>query len=114
MLSRKWLALAAWASLPIAAVAQQDSAASRPDHAKTHAGAIAYESVFEHYRAMGEESETPDAAWRAANDEMARLGGHAGHMKDNPDQPATESTARDETPAQGGTDHGAHGHGRSQ
>jgi hypothetical protein len=114
MLSRKWLALAAWASLPIAAAAQQDPAASRPDHAKTHAGAIAYQSAFEHYRAIGDESETPDAAWRAANDEMAKLGGHAGHMKNNPDRPEATPTARDKTPAQGSKDHRAHGHGRSQ
>jgi hypothetical protein len=109
MLSRKWLALAAWVSLPLAATAQHDPASSLPEHAKTHIGTLSYESVFDHYRALGEESETPDLAWRAANDDMASLGGHAGHMKNTP-APAVPS----QRPAQDeGMDHGAHGHGES-
>lgn len=107
MLSRKWLALAAWASLPLAAIAQQDAAASPSDEAKTHVGALAYESVFDHYRVFGEESETPDLAWRAANDNMARLGGHAGHMKDKP-------AAHEQIPTQDeAVDHRAHQHGET-
>lgn len=77
-----------------------------------HANTLAYESVFEHYRPFGEESETPDLAWRAANESMARLGGHAGHMKDNPEQPAAAPAAREQTTGQDeATARGTHEHG---
>lgn len=114
MLSRKWLALAAWAFVPLAATAQQDTAASRPGDARRHAGTLAYESAFDHYRVFGEESEAPDLAWRAANDDMARLGGHAGHMKDKPAQPTAAPAAHEQMPAQDEVmEHRAHRHGET-
>ena len=31
---------------------------------------------------VDDDTASPEKKWRAANDEMATLGGHAGHMKD--------------------------------
>lgn len=42
-----------------------------------------YISAFNDYQLAPEPKETPDQVWRAANDEMARLGGHAGQIKDD-------------------------------
>jgi hypothetical protein len=52
------------------------------------AGAFRYESAFDNYRAATAESQ-PVKAWRSANDEMGKLGGHAGHMKEAAGQAAT-------------------------
>ncbi|MES2535577.1 MAG: hypothetical protein V4632_06855 [Pseudomonadota bacterium] len=77
----KWLAMAALASLPFAAAAQAQKQAPDPTDANVTIHAAAYDSAFRKYQPAGEQNETPDKVWRAANDEMQRLGGHAGHMK---------------------------------
>lgn len=40
-----------------------------------------YRSAFATYQGFHEDEETPDVKWRGVNEEMARLGGHAGHLK---------------------------------
>ncbi|CAN5673203.1 hypothetical protein BH11PSE12_BH11PSE12_27090 [soil metagenome] len=51
-----------------------------------------YESAFEDYQAWHEITETPGQRWRAANDEMGRLGGHAGQLRDARPNQSTPST----------------------
>ena len=45
-----------------------------------------YESAFAGYKILRESSDSPAKAWRDANDEMGRIGGHAGQIKDAADQ----------------------------
>jgi hypothetical protein len=54
---------------------------ARPDPADPRLGAppLAAESAFAGYRSYRDE---PLADWRAVNDEMRGLGGHAGHIRD--------------------------------
>ncbi|MFZ5463894.1 MAG: hypothetical protein ACOZB1_10290 [Pseudomonadota bacterium] len=40
-------------------------------------GQVEYASAFERYQRFREEQGTP---WQAANEEMKRIGGHAGHL----------------------------------
>jgi hypothetical protein len=78
------LAVAALASLPLAAIGQQYQQHHHPANpvdASTNVPASSYESVFKNYKAAADEQESPDKTWRAANDEVAKLGGHAGHIK---------------------------------
>lgn len=84
--------MAAALALPLAACVQPT--APRPDAAaaNTAVPASGYRSVFEHYRAAGNEQTPPAQVWRAANDEVARLGGHAGHSKEDP--PDTSAPAQ--------------------
>jgi HAMP domain-containing protein len=79
----KWLAVAALASLPFAAVAQRASQQLQPGDANATVPASVYESAFKNYQAAADEQDSPDKGWRASNDEIQRLGGHAGHMKDS-------------------------------
>lgn len=71
------LALALLLGSP-AALAQSGA---RPDPADPRLGAPppATESAFAGYRSYRDE---PLADWRAVNDEMRGLGGHAGHIRD--------------------------------
>lgn len=82
MSSNKWLALAAWALLPVAASAQQDHSSPSPSQPAVSSSTLGYQSAFADYRPFEEDTPTPDKVWRAANEEMGVLGGHAGHMKD--------------------------------
>jgi hypothetical protein len=76
-----WLAVAAAALLPQAILAQPSS---QPDPANPQTAVVAspaYSSAFVNYRSANEDGDTPDKSWRAANEEMQRPGGHAGHLK---------------------------------
>jgi hypothetical protein len=48
-----------------------------------------YRSTFAEYRPWRGQQPTVD--WKRANDEVQRLGGHAGHLRDKPQQPAADS-----------------------
>lgn len=50
-----------------------------------------YRSALAHYRAWGDQEPAQD--WRRANDEMRRLGGHAGHLREKAQQPAQPAPA---------------------
>lgn len=71
-----WTLFAALAATQ--AVAQEGT---RPDPAdpKAKAPAVEYRSVFEGYRAQGEPKRIP---WREANDEVERVGGHIGILRE--------------------------------
>ena len=43
---------------------------------------VVYRSAFTRYQAMPESEETPDKVWREANETVARIGGHAGYVRD--------------------------------
>lgn len=78
------LAVAALASLPLAAMGQQyqqNHHPANPVDASANVPASSYESVLKNYKAAADEQESPDKTWRAANDEVAKLGGHAGHIE---------------------------------
>lgn len=68
------------AFLPLAAIAQQHAAYS-PDDPSAPTGNLRYESAFTNYRAESDVPSSPDKGWRAANDAMGKLGGHAGHVR---------------------------------
>jgi hypothetical protein len=84
MSSKKWLALAAWVMLPLAATAQHKHSSSTPSQPEALGSAVQYQSAFQDYRPFQEKGPTPDKVWRQFNEEMEVLGGHAGHMKDPP------------------------------
>ncbi|WP_151638761.1 hypothetical protein [Noviherbaspirillum aerium] len=109
MSSKQWLALVAWVFVPAAAFAQEKQTQYAPTDAAAPITAIGYESAFKGYRSPSDEGNTPDKVWRSANEEMGKLGGHAGQMKESPSQPAGASNAVPSTPVQGGAvDHSKH------
>lgn len=69
------------ALLPLAAIAQQPPQKPDPMAKTAAAPALTYVSAFRNDRDATDEELTPDKAWRAANDEVARLGGHGGHIQ---------------------------------
>lgn len=83
---------------PVLAGAQQKA---RPDPADPAAAAPApaYDSVF---RTYVPQREVKPAAWKDINDEMGRLGGHAGHTRDSvdPAAPAPATAPANKPPAQ--------------
>jgi predicted small lipoprotein YifL len=108
MSSKKWLAVAAWVFVSLAA-AQQKQPNYTPADATSPVSAISYESAFKSYRTSTDESPSPDKVWRSANDDMGRLGGHAGHMKASEAQPPASSSADNaETKHRSPADHSKH------
>lgn len=71
-----WLLLAALAATQAAA---QDGKRPDPSDPKAAAPAPVYRSAFEGYRAQGEPKRIP---WREANDEVERVGGHIGILRE--------------------------------
>lgn len=97
-----WLAFAVSAVLPLLATAQTQD----PTDANAAVPAPAYVSAFRGYRTAADEQESPDNAWRSANDTVARLNGHVGHMQGAATVPAgreaqAESATKDGSPAHG-------------
>lgn len=76
-----WFTVVTLLSLPVAALAQNNSPASAQADPGAPAKQARYESAFANYRPVGNEEKTPDQIWRSANDEVGRLGGHAGHIR---------------------------------
>jgi hypothetical protein len=78
----KRLRAAALVLLPLAAAAQRDQTTNRPADPTMPAAsvpAMPYQSSFKEYRGMTEETDTPDAVWVAANQEVAGQNGDAAH-----------------------------------
>ncbi len=102
------MAFAALASLPAAAIAQEKTHQTDPANPLAAVPAAVYESAISNYRPFSAPKESPAKGWRAVNDEMGRLGGHMGQLKDAPAQkepappvPAAASTpAADKAPSQ--------------
>jgi len=83
----------------------------RPDDPAVKTPPAAQTSAFEGYRRFRDEEMVP---WREINDEVGRLGGHMGHVKDDaqptaPQQPQSGPPAAEpvrRTDAPGGHKHG--------
>jgi hypothetical protein len=108
MSTKQWLAVAAWALLPMAASAQQEQAKYNPADANAPFNAVPYESAFKGFRSSSDEQSSPDKVWRTANDEMGKLGGHAGHMKSGQSQPAASSAEKTSEKQGNAVDHSKH------
>ena len=74
-----WSKVAMLALLPVAAIAQQVQAAN-PADANAAVPEAGYVSAFANYRIAADDQQTPDRAWRGANEEVGRSDPHAGHM----------------------------------
>ena len=77
----RWMAIATLAISPMAVIAQDKTKQpdpANPAAASAPASAPAHQSAFSGYHAFSESKESPAAVWRAANDEMGRVGGHMG------------------------------------
>jgi hypothetical protein len=103
MTLQQCLAMGLLASLPFTATAQQAANRPNPSDASAAVPDWAYASAFKGYRAAPGDQEPADKVWRTANDEVAKLGGHSGHIKSNGQVEASPK------PAQAAPmDHGRH------
>jgi hypothetical protein len=103
MLIKQWITIGVLASaaVSLAAKAQQVPEQPNPLDANAPVSASTYTSAFKNYQAAADEQVLPDKAWRAANDEVGKLGGHMGHIKSE----AAEAAA---PPQSAPVDHGRH------
>ena len=99
MLFPRLLAIAALATFPLTGLAAQDNEMLDASNPSAEVVVAPYESAFEGYRSWQDIKLSPVQGWRAANDEMARVGGHAGQIKDVPD--AAASTTQKSVPVGG-------------
>lgn len=88
----RWSAIFALALAPLAVIAQDKPMQADPADPAEIVPASQYESAFHNFRAFVDLKESPAKAWRAANDEMGRVGGHMGQIDEtpasvNPDKP---------------------------
>ena len=83
------LAIAAMATFPLTGVAAQNNEMLDASDAAAEVVVAPYESAFEGYRSWQDIKLSPVQGWRAANDEMARIGGHAAQIKDVSDAAAS-------------------------
>lgn len=90
MLIKQWITIGvlASASVSFAALAQQVPAKPAPWDVNAPVSALTYDSAFKNYQAVADEQVSPDKAWRAANEEVGKLGGHMGHIKSQPAAPS--------------------------
>jgi len=88
--------------LPLLAMAQAHPPRPAPTEPAAPIANQPYESVFRHYQPIGEPEQAPAAQWRAANDEMARLRGHAGHLKEAVSSTSDASQPTGSHPGHGG------------
>lgn len=65
---------------------------------------LTYHSAFAGYQAMPENEKTPDKTWYEANETVARIGGHAGSIRDENE---AEQTRKPSAPP-AATPHHAH------
>lgn len=102
-----WMALSLAAAFPVVVVAQDRSQQSDPSNPTEYVSEPSYQSAFKTYQPLMESTESSDKVWRAANDEVARVGGHMGAIKQ-------ESAPQSSKPASNGgsgltpSGHGAH------
>lgn len=102
-------------AMPMTVAAQAHSAVG-PAEAAAAVMPYEYKSVFQDYRPMIDSGEAPETVWRAANEEVGRIGGHAGYMRSAQDVEGSAATLKDGaaewlpfTPHSGhGAHHGSH------
>ncbi|MGZ8287744.1 MAG: hypothetical protein ACXW2U_02305 [Telluria sp.] len=109
MTQLRWIAAGLMAAFPLAALAQASPQPADPLDPKAQATAPGYVSAFAGYvpAASGQQA-TPDKTWRAANDNVAKSGGHEGHAAaapvDHSQHAPAPAAVKDSAPA----DHGKH------
>lgn len=87
--------------LPAFASAENAHLARDPSDPADKGSIPAYQSAFATYQSLQESAEAPDARWRAHNEEVARIGGHAGVLKDAaPSRSAVPAKAAAPAPGQ--------------
>lgn len=79
-----WAAFAALSATALGAQAQQSPRVPDPADPSVAVPATVYESVLTGRVLPTNSNETPDKAWRAANDALAGQTGHAGHHSATP------------------------------
>ncbi len=84
------MAIATLVTAPIAVTAQEKPPTIDPAAPTAATSSYHYESVFSRYQPMLETEDIPEKTWRAANDEMGKLGGHTGHAKATAPLPPTQ------------------------
>ncbi len=81
---KKWR-YAATATVMMACAALASAAdIGAPDDPSQKQATPTYKSAFTDYRSAADEKQTPVQLWRSANDEMGRLKGHAGQIRETP------------------------------
>lgn len=68
--------------LPALAPAENTRLARDPSDPADKGSIPPYQSAFATYQPLQEFTDAPNARWRTHNDEVARVGGHAGVLKD--------------------------------
>lgn len=81
MLHRFWLGFITIAATPFALAALEEVPEADPSSLTAPVPSFQYKSAIESYLPIVEDDVAPDKRWRAANEEVARIGGHAGYMK---------------------------------
>ncbi len=92
------------AAVPLIASASSDLPRPTPLQSDAAVPATTYSSAFHAYQSISEPAQTPGKVWRAANETVGALKGHAGHMK-------TPASADGDSPAPvtpSGHQHGHH------
>ncbi len=111
MLHSSWLAIAAIVLAPPAFAASDAAQENDPSSPAASTSSVHYTSVLESYRPVAEDDAAPDQVWRAANEEVGRIGGHAGYMKtQEPSSPAAhkQEAPSSQAPKPATTNHGSH------
>jgi hypothetical protein len=114
MLHRFWLALAAFSVTPFALATNEDAGVVNPTSPAAPTPSFQYKSVLDSYQPIAEDDATPGKRWRTANEEVARIGGHAGYMKiqqASPQVSRQQESPAAEPAASAPSHHGAHDHG---
>jgi hypothetical protein len=104
MLLLQTFAVAAAAWLPLYALAQQ-SAQADPARAEEAVPPAVYRSAFAAYQSIRDGAATPDKVWSEVNHEAAKIGGHAGQIRET----TVSGQSADESPVSPPADrHGMH------
>lgn len=89
----RWIIIAALVAAPVAVASKEKSTPIDPADPAASSAQFQYESAFANYRQLPQEQEADGSVWRAANDEMAKLGGHGGHIKSSARSPSVAEDA---------------------
>lgn len=97
--------------LPAFASAENARLARDPSDPADKGSIPAYQSAFAAYQPLQESSDVPETHWRALNEEVARVGGHAGVLKDPaPSRAAASATTAAPASGQHQMHHEHHAH----
>ena len=104
---KTWVAFGALLSAALGAQAQQATPTSDPADPSAAVPATVYVSVLSGNTPATSDAQSPDKAWRGANDTVASQSGHAGHHGQAP-EPRKDEAPRSAVPASPPQDHHKH------